>query len=176
MTPTLAASSESTTTTGTSEDRPTPMTENDEYGPRPDTCCGACPPLARGGYDCTCVGNPRCPTNKHLVTDCSEHWPTTVICGSMKFYDRMLIVAAELTLQGRIVLMPFCVVEEQAQNGAAKVKLDELHFKKIDLAQHVVVVTDEARYIGTSTAREIEYATAHGRTIEYRAMPEETEA
>lgn len=34
----------------------------DEYiTERPPECCGACPPLKRGGYDCTCKNNPRCP-------------------------------------------------------------------------------------------------------------------
>lgn len=28
--------------------------------PRPDTCCGKCPPIVGGGYDCTCEGNPKC--------------------------------------------------------------------------------------------------------------------
>ena len=28
---------------------------------RPPDCCGVCPPMASGGYDCTCAGNPRCP-------------------------------------------------------------------------------------------------------------------
>jgi hypothetical protein len=27
---------------------------------RPAGCCGKCPPIAGGGYDCTCEGNPRC--------------------------------------------------------------------------------------------------------------------
>ncbi|QEA30406.1 hypothetical protein FGL91_18745 [Microbacterium sp. CBA3102] len=27
----------------------------------PDTCCGACPRILNGGYDCTCEHNPRCP-------------------------------------------------------------------------------------------------------------------
>lgn len=27
---------------------------------RPDQCCGKCPPIVGGGYDCTCEGNPRC--------------------------------------------------------------------------------------------------------------------
>lgn len=31
--------------------------------PRPGTCCGACPPIAGGGWDCTCPGNPRCSVN-----------------------------------------------------------------------------------------------------------------
>lgn len=33
------------------------------YGPRPDGCCGACPPVLGGGYDCTCADNPRCNAN-----------------------------------------------------------------------------------------------------------------
>lgn len=31
-----------------------------DYGPRPAGCCGKCPPILAGGYDCTCEGNPRC--------------------------------------------------------------------------------------------------------------------
>lgn len=27
---------------------------------RPAACCGKCPPIAGGGYDCTCEGNPWC--------------------------------------------------------------------------------------------------------------------
>lgn len=27
---------------------------------RPATCCGKCPPVVGGGYDCTCEGNPKC--------------------------------------------------------------------------------------------------------------------
>ncbi len=28
--------------------------------PRPDACCGVCPGIVGGGYDCTCENNPRC--------------------------------------------------------------------------------------------------------------------
>lgn len=31
-----------------------------EADPRPDSCCGKCPPIVGGGYDCTCEGNPKC--------------------------------------------------------------------------------------------------------------------
>ena len=31
---------------------------------RPDECCGVCPPILGGGYDCTCKDNPRCTKNK----------------------------------------------------------------------------------------------------------------
>ena len=27
---------------------------------RPDECCGVCPPIKGGGYDCTCKDNSRC--------------------------------------------------------------------------------------------------------------------
>lgn len=30
-------------------------------GARPENCCGVCPPIEGGGYDCTCKRNPRCP-------------------------------------------------------------------------------------------------------------------
>lgn len=33
---------------------------DEEQGPRPDHCCGRCPGIVGGGYDCTCEGNPRC--------------------------------------------------------------------------------------------------------------------
>ncbi|WP_336794147.1 hypothetical protein [Gordonia malaquae] len=96
--------------------------------------------------------------------------PIAVICGSMRFYSRMLQVAADLTLAGQIVVMPHCVVAEQDQNGTTKGMLDLLHRRKIDLADYVVVVTDEKGYIGTSTANEIAYATALGKAVEYRAV------
>lgn len=28
--------------------------------PRPEGCCGVCPPIVGGGYDCTCQDNPNC--------------------------------------------------------------------------------------------------------------------
>lgn len=32
----------------------------DDEDDRPGECCGVCPPIVGGGYDCTCAGNPRC--------------------------------------------------------------------------------------------------------------------
>lgn len=39
---------------------------------RPATCCGVCPPIAGGGYDCTCEGNPRCRAAGRAVTTTEE--------------------------------------------------------------------------------------------------------
>lgn len=36
---------------------------------RPDPCCGVCPGIVGGGYDCTCRGNPRCPNYQEGVND-----------------------------------------------------------------------------------------------------------
>ena len=44
---------------------PTPpeLTVHRTAEPRPDGCCGTCPPIRGGGYDCTCADNPRCNAN-----------------------------------------------------------------------------------------------------------------
>jgi len=44
--------------------------------------------------------------------------------------------------------------------------MDELHLRKIDLADEVFVI-DWHGYIGESTAKEIEYATAQNKPIRY---------
>jgi len=47
-----------------------------------------------------------------------------------------------------------------------KVKLDELHKQKIDLADEVLVLNIDG-YIGSSTCSEIEHAQKHGKRIRY---------
>ena len=47
-----------------------------------------------------------------------------------------------------------------------KARLDELHLRKIDLADEVMVL-NVGGYIGDSTRREIEYANAHGKPVRY---------
>jgi bifunctional DNase/RNase len=44
--------------------------------------------------------------------------------------------------------------------------MDELHLRKIDLADEIFVV-DFNGYIGESTANEIEYAKRHGKVVRY---------
>jgi hypothetical protein len=95
------------------------------------------------------------------------------LCGSMRFLPLMLRVAAEETAKGAIVLAPFAVVAAEDQGSEFKAMLDELHRRKLDLADRVVVVTDETGYYGTSTAREIDYAAGVlGRPVEIRAVAE----
>ena len=110
-----------------------------------------------------------------------EFWPfglapapepprVVTICGSMRFFPRMLAVAAELTSQGTVVLAPFSVIAQQDQGGDLKAMLDRLHLAKIDMSDEIVVVTDEGRYMGDSTRREVDYAGDQGIPVTFRAV------
>jgi hypothetical protein len=47
-----------------------------------------------------------------------------------------------------------------------KFQLDELHKRKIDLADEVFVI-NVGGYIGSSTRSEIDYAVTHGKPVRY---------
>jgi hypothetical protein len=80
------------------------------------------------------------------------------LCGSMRFFDLILAVAAEETAAGAVVLAPFTVVTPAEQTRPMKAQLDALHRYKIDLSDRVVVVTDASGYWGESTSGEIAHA------------------
>jgi len=85
------------------------------------------------------------------------------LCGSTKFYDLFQRVNYELTMAGRIVLtVGFYPHSPQHGEGVGhelqeKVALDELHKRKIDLADDVVIL-NYADYVGFSTNGELAYA------------------
>lgn len=91
-----------------------------------------------------------------------------VICGSMRFFAQMLEVAADETAKGHIVLAPFSVVAPEDRGSEFKAMLDELHRRKIDMADRVVIVTDQDGYVGTSTRAEMVYAAQQGMTWDVR--------
>jgi hypothetical protein len=73
----------------------------------------------------------------------------------------------DLTLGGCIVLAPGVFRHSgDTMTDEQKVSLDALHFRKIDLADRVLVV-NPGGYIGESTRREIEYARRVGKPVEY---------
>ncbi|MEI8311516.1 MAG: hypothetical protein WCH98_12245, partial [Verrucomicrobiota bacterium] len=49
---------------------------------------------------------------------------------------------------------------------AVKQMLDRLHYRKIDLADEILVVSEDG-YFGSSTRREIAYAQAQGKRVLY---------
>lgn len=123
----------------------------------------------------------------------SQKYSIATICGSMRLFDDMLTVADELTRQGFLVFMPFVRKnhnqpvltrpgsELEQQYGAAYARsavhldatpisgedLDVMHRTKIDRADLVVIVTNEAGYIGESTGAEIDYSHRHFKATAY---------
>ena len=76
-----------------------------------------------------------------------------------------------LSLEGKIVLSVEIVTykesdDPQRANPAQKRALDELHMRKIDLADRVHVLNVNG-YIGESTRKEIEYAWHNAKLVTY---------
>ena len=103
--------------------------------------------------------------------------PIVCLCGSTRFVETFNDWRKRLTHEGKIVLSIEIVTSQarhedpQHTNGELKVMLDELHLRKIDLATEVMVL-NVGGYIGESTRREIEYATATGKPIRWLENPE----
>jgi len=92
--------------------------------------------------------------------------PTVVtICGSMRFHMEQLGAAQDETLRGNIVLMGFVDTHNIAAQEF-KPMLDELHLRKIDMSDEILVV-NIGGYIGESTRREISYAESRGKPVRY---------
>jgi hypothetical protein len=98
------------------------------------------------------------------------------LCGSARFYDQFQRANYDLTMRGEIVLSagfyPHATDEHAHGEGvghdsAEKTALDELHKRKIDLADYVLVVSDETGYFGESTEGEIRYAAGHGKPVRF---------
>ncbi|MFC8202107.1 hypothetical protein ACFUTV_43035 [Streptomyces sp. NPDC057298] len=99
--------------------------------------------------------------------------PIVVLCGSTKFWEQFTEAALYETVAGWIVLAPGCNLTQPhplwadpAQADRLKQVLDDLHLRKIDLADEVLVI-NPGGYIGDSTAREIAYARSLGKPIRY---------
>lgn len=90
------------------------------------------------------------------------------LCGSTRFGDAYRNAMRAETLKGKIVLSVGLLGHAEGidMNGPIKKMLDELHLRKIDLADEILVL-DIGGYVGESTSREIVYAVNHGKTIRY---------
>lgn len=103
-----------------------------------------------------------------------------VLCGSSRFVDTMAVMAWMLERdEGKITmglhLVPgwYTDVEDHlAEAEGVADHMDELHLRKIDLADEIFVI-NLGGYIGESTAREIQHAKNRG--IEIRYLEDETE-
>lgn len=92
------------------------------------------------------------------------------LCGSTRFTEAYREANLRLTLEGKIVLTVGCDTKSDSELFApeelARLKpgLDELHLRKIDLADSILVL-NAGGYVGESTAREIEYARKHSKPV-----------
>lgn len=94
-----------------------------------------------------------------------------VLCGSTRFYDWFQQANYTLTMQGKIVLSVGWAKERDVPiTPAQKKMLDELHKRKIDLADSVLIL-NIGGYIGESTLSEIEYAEKMDKPVTYIEGP-----
>jgi nucleoside 2-deoxyribosyltransferase len=85
----------------------------------------------------------------------------------------MLVTQWELTKQGNVVLS-WCALPDNYFKGEDKTHIgdqegvkaivDEVHLRKIDLADAVMVI-NIGGYIGQSTTNEVKYALSHGKPV-----------
>lgn len=96
------------------------------------------------------------------------------LCGSSRFYEAYQQAEYDETMAGNIYLSigfyPHCSERDHGEgvghDSAEKAMLDELHKRKIDLADEVFVLNVDG-YIGDSTRSEVEYARATGKPIRW---------
>jgi nucleoside 2-deoxyribosyltransferase len=110
-------------------------------------------------------------TTKHRIIGLPPEFPRIVcLCGSTRFRKAWTRAHREESLAGKIVLgvgvMLHAGDDPIRQDCEAKRRLDELHFRKIELADEVFVLNVEG-YVGHSTANELAYARALGKPVRF---------
>ena len=91
------------------------------------------------------------------------------LCGSTRFRDEFIAEQKRLTLEGNIVISVGLFGhsgDEEVWTKRTKVMLDDMHKRKIDLADEIFVI-NPGGYIGSSTKSEIEYAMETGKPVRY---------
>lgn len=121
-----------------------------------------------------------CPGEYLYCSDCLHEMsnikkPIVVtLCGSTRFYNAFQEANYRETMAGKIVLtIGFFVHSIEQIHGEKigctkeqKIMLDELHKRKIDLSDEILVL-NVGGYIGESTRNEIEYALSEGIPVRY---------
>ena len=97
------------------------------------------------------------------------------LCGSTRFSEAFRRANFEETLFGKIVLTIGCDTRNdtdlfasftEAHRNRIKAELDELHLRKIDLADEILIL-NVGGYIGDSTRKELDYARLHGKRVRF---------
>ncbi|MGE4544198.1 MAG: hypothetical protein AB7D06_08815 [Pedobacter sp.] len=93
--------------------------------------------------------------------------PVVCLCGSTRFFDAFRDANRAETMEGKIVLAPGVFGHcGDPLTDDDKLRLDILHYWKIDLADEVLVL-NVGGYIGSSTQNEIEYAKRTGKPVRF---------
>ena len=96
--------------------------------------------------------------------------PTIVcLCGSTRFMREFGLTNIRESAQGKIVLSVAYDFKQRPQTELvkqAKAKADELHLRKIDLADEILVLNVNG-YMGETTRDEIKYAKAQRKRVRY---------
>src|SRR5450759_2142224 len=91
------------------------------------------------------------------------------LCGSTKFKDEFISEQKRLTIEGNIVISVGLfghAGDEEVWLEKTKIMLDDMHKRKIDLADEIFVINVNG-YIGSSTRSEIEYALKTNKPVKY---------
>jgi hypothetical protein len=91
------------------------------------------------------------------------------LCGSTRFMDEFIAEQKRLTLEGNIVISVGLFGhsgDEEVWLEETKIMLDDMHKRKIDLADEIFVI-NVGGYIGESTKSEIEYAIKTNKAVKY---------
>lgn len=98
------------------------------------------------------------------------NYKVITLCGSTRFKDDFLRIQKQLTLEGNIVLSVGCFGhsgdDEVWQKPETKIMLDDMHKRKIDMADEIFVINKDG-YIGNSTRSEIVYARLHYKPVHF---------
>lgn len=107
-----------------------------------------------------------------LVREFGGGRPTIIaLCGSTRFRDEFAAANRDLTLAGAIVVAPGVFAHSgDTMTDEEKARLDDLHKRKIDLADEVLIVSDESGYYGDSTRNEIAYARQVGKPVRFASQ------
>lgn len=115
---------------------------------------------------------------------CSAQKPIVVtLCGSTRFKDEFVSAGLRETLAGKIVLTIGCNMRTDTEIfghlspeefDETKRKLDELHKRKIDLSDEILIL-NVGGYIGDSTRSEWQYAVSRGKKVRW-LEPDKAEA
>jgi len=100
-----------------------------------------------------------------------QNYKVITLCGSTKFKEEFMAEQRRLTLEGIIVISVGIFGHADGENETVitdeiKVMLDDMHKRKIDMADEIFVI-NPGGYIGSSTRSEIDYAMGKGKEIKY---------